>query len=92
MERLIRAYDPWPGTSAELGGKRLKIFPPVLLGRGSGKPGELLKVEEGEEEKVEIACGEGSLILSEVQLEGSRRMSATEVLRGHREAFKDGLK
>jgi len=87
LERLIRAYHPWPGTSAGLGKKRLKIFPPVGLGDGSGKPGEIL-----EGDGVEIACGEGSLILGEVQLEGSRRMPAGEVMRGHREAFEEGLK
>jgi methionyl-tRNA formyltransferase len=89
MERLIRAYYPWPGTSAALGNKRLKIFPPVRLGTGSGAPGQIM---EAEAEGLEIACGDGSLILGEVQLEGSRRMSAVELVRGYGEALKEGVK
>ena len=89
MACLIRAFHPWPGTSAALGNKRLKIFPPVRLGIGSGTPGQVLEVGE---EGVEIACGNGSLILGEVQLEGSRRMSGVELARGHEEALNEGLK
>jgi len=93
MERLIRAFHPWPGTSAALGAKRLKIFPPVRLGTGSGEafgePGQLV---ESEADQIEIACGKGSLILDEVQLEGSRKMPALELIKGHRKAFESGLK
>ncbi|MFT6862489.1 MAG: methionyl-tRNA formyltransferase [Akkermansiaceae bacterium] len=89
IERLIRAYHPWPGTSAELGSKRLKLFPPTQVGTASGKPGGLRSREEG---SLEITCGTGSLILSEVQLEGSRRMAGGELVRGHREALVVGLK
>lgn len=89
LERLVRAFHPWPGTSAVLGKKRLKIFPPVRVGSGKGTPGQIL---EGETEELEVACGEGSLILGEVQLEGSRRMSAADLARGHAEALAEGLK
>jgi methionyl-tRNA formyltransferase len=89
LERLIRAYHPWPGTSAGLGAKRLKIFPPVRLGTGSGEPGRLV---EPEADQVEIACGKGTLILDEVQPEGSRKMPALELIKGHREALGNGLK
>ncbi|MFT6595832.1 MAG: methionyl-tRNA formyltransferase [Akkermansiaceae bacterium] len=47
---------------------------------------------EAEAEGLEIACGDGSLILGEVQLEGSRRMSAVELVRGYGEALKEGVK
>lgn len=89
IERLIRAFDPWPGTSAGLGAKRLKIFPLIQVGTGTGEPGQFLEREDG---LLEVACGEGSLILGEVQLEGSRRMAGGELARGHREALEDGLK
>ena len=89
LERLIRAYDPWPGNYSRLGGKRLKIFPQTRCGEGSGSPGTLIAVHD---DGMEIACGEGSLIVSEIQLEGSRRMGAAELARGHREALEAGLK
>ena len=89
LERQIRAFDPWPGTSALLGGKRLKIFPPVTVGSGQGGPGECLGVTR---EGLEIACGEGSLVLAQVQPEGRRRMSGAELARGHESDLAQGLK
>jgi methionyl-tRNA formyltransferase len=89
LECLVRAFHPWPGTSAGLGLKKMKIFPPIKIGEGQGQPGELLEVGE---ETIEIACGSGSLILGEVQLEGSRRMNGGELARGHLEVLKAGLK
>ncbi|YCM45645.1 methionyl-tRNA formyltransferase [Verrucomicrobiaceae bacterium 227] len=89
LERLIRAYDPWPGTFSRLGGKRLKVFPQTRCAGGTGEPGTLIEVHE---DGIEIACGEGSLIVTGIQLEGSRRMAATELARGHREALEAGLK
>jgi|TARA_Y100000385_G_C12514714_1_gene392811 methionyl-tRNA formyltransferase len=67
----------------------MKIFPPAAIGEGQGQPGELLEVGE---ETIEIACGSGSLILGEVQPEGSRRMNGGELARGHLEVLRAGLK
>jgi len=89
LERLIRALHPWPGTSVMLGQKRLKVFPQVTVSEGRGAAGQLLKVEG---DTIEVACGSGSLIVSEVQLEGSRRMTGAELARGHQEALEAGLK
>ncbi|MEN8866442.1 MAG: methionyl-tRNA formyltransferase [Akkermansiaceae bacterium] len=89
LECLVRAFHPWPGTSAALGSKRLKIFPLVKISAGQGEPGKLLEVGDT---TLEIACGQGSLILGEIQLEGSRRMNGGELARGHLEALKIGLK
>lgn len=77
IERMIRAYDPWPGTFTEVPvkgrTKRLKIFPPAEIRPHLLPPGELA-IREGE---LLIGCGGKSLALSEVQPEGSKRMSAT---------------
>lgn len=82
LERRIRAYDPWPGTYttvAENGStKRLKIFPPTRISNTSLKPAEV-SCDEG---KLIVGCGDGSLELTTVQLEGGKRMSATDYLRG----------
>lgn len=94
LERLVRAYDPWPGTNAwlETGNgkkKRLKIFPPLEIGEGQGAPGELLSTDE---RGFEIAMGAGSIFVREVQLEGSRRMTAAELVRGQTLTLQKGLK
>lgn len=88
LERLVRAYHPWPGTSGMLDGKRLKIFPPVSVGKGTGIPGTFLGIVG---QSLEIACGSGSLLIHEVQLEGSRKMTGAELARGHDAALEKGL-
>jgi methionyl-tRNA formyltransferase len=85
LERLIRAYDPWPGTYARYQGarkkeRRLKVFPPVSIGSEGIPAGEVLVDEAGE---VRVGCGQGFLELGEVQPEGGRRMRAAEFAVGH---------
>lgn len=75
--RKIRAYNPWPGAFTEFEGRKLKIFSASIVGL-RGKPGEILR-KDGE---LIIATADRALSLNEVQLEGKRRMSAAELLRG----------
>ena len=75
---LIRALDPWPSAYTFYRGKLLKIWR-ARVGWGKGRAGEVIGLEGG----IEVACGEGSLIIGELQLEGKRRMGAEEFLRGH---------
>jgi methionyl-tRNA formyltransferase len=79
IERKIRAFNPWPGTFMKLDRRNLKIFSASIVDL-RGKPGEILR---GEKELV-IAAGKGALLLGDVQVEGKRRMSASEFVRGHR--------
>jgi methionyl-tRNA formyltransferase len=81
IERKIRAFNPWPGaftTISTNGTHNLKIFSATIVDL-QGKPGEILRSEK----ELIIAAGDGALSLHEVQLEGKRRMSAPEFLRGH---------
>jgi methionyl-tRNA formyltransferase len=85
IERKIRGFDPWPGTFTQIvtpttGSPRtLKIFSAAVVDR-AGKPGEIIPNDE----QLIIAAGKAALSLKEVQLEGRRRMSAPEFLRGLR--------
>jgi methionyl-tRNA formyltransferase len=81
IERKIRAFDPWPGafmTVSTNGTRNLKIFSATVIDL-RGKPGKILRSEA----ELVVAAGEDALSLGEVQLEGKRRMSAMEFLRGH---------
>jgi methionyl-tRNA formyltransferase len=81
IERKIRAFDPWPGafmTVSTDGTRNLKIFSATVIDL-RGKPGKILRSEN----ELVVAAGEDALSLGEVQLEGKRRMSAMEFLRGH---------
>jgi methionyl-tRNA formyltransferase len=88
IERKIRAFNPWPGAFMELaprlldsgaaGGRNLKIFSASVVDL-SGKPGEILRSDK----ELIVAAGTNAVSLGEVQLEGKRRMSVAEFLRGH---------
>ena len=78
IERKIRAYNPWPGAFMKVANQNLKIFSASIVDF-IGRPGKILR---GDKDFV-VAAGKGALSLSEVQLEGSRRMTGAEFLRGH---------
>ena len=77
IERKIRAYNPWPSASTEFDGRSLKIFAASIVDL-RGQPGELLRHQN----ELVIASKDRALSLREIQLEGKRRMSAAEFLRG----------
>jgi len=83
IERKIRAYNPWPGAFMKIDGQNLKIFSGSVVDF-SGEPGEILRSED----ELVITASKGALSLSEVQLEGKRRMNASEFLRGHAAIFR----
>ena len=78
IERKIRAYNPWPGAFMKVGDQNLKIFSASVVDL-TGQPGEILRRDKD----LIVAAGKGALCLAEVQLEGKRRMSGAEFLRGH---------
>jgi methionyl-tRNA formyltransferase len=81
IERKIRAYNPWPGAFTKIGGpgttKNLKVFAASVLDL-SAKPGKIIRFDKD----IVIAAGERALSLTDVQLEGKKRMTASEFLRG----------
>lgn len=86
IERMIRAYDPWPGTFANyLNSKgresRMKLFPLTEVDtQTNGQPGTVAEVGESH---LAINCASGVIKLFTVQPEGKRRMNISEFLRGH---------
>jgi methionyl-tRNA formyltransferase len=78
----LRGFDPWPGATAQLGGRRLRLRRALALPGAGGAPGEILEVAA---EGVRVACGEGSaLLLLEVQPESRKPMPAPDWARGAR--------
>jgi methionyl-tRNA formyltransferase len=81
IERAVRAFTPWPNASTLLRGRLLKIHrAAVSTPRSSALPGTVVRAAAGE---IDVATGVGALRLLEVQLEGKRRLTATEFLAGH---------
>jgi len=79
IERKIRAFNPWPGALMKVDEQNLKIFSASVVDL-NGKPEEILIRKD----QLIVAAGKDALALNEVQLEGKKRMSASEFLRGHR--------
>jgi methionyl-tRNA formyltransferase len=76
IERRLRAFDPFPGATAEVAGQPLKLWRGRVV-PGQGQPGERLAVGDG---RLVLACGESALELLEVQPPGGKRITAREFL------------
>jgi methionyl-tRNA formyltransferase len=81
---FVRGMNPVPGAFTTLQGRHLKILRAhVSAAADSGsEAGTVLKTDVKQGELI-IQTGDGRLAIDELQLEGKRRMSAAEFLRGH---------
>ncbi len=82
LARRVRAFDPFPGATAALGGEAVKVWAAHAgpdAGGALGAPGEVLAAGS---EGIRMQCGEGVLVLTELQRAGGRRLSAADFLRG----------
>jgi methionyl-tRNA formyltransferase len=81
IERRIRAFDPFPGASAQIGGETVKVWRArAVPGRGSVEPGTIVAVDE---HGIGVACGgQGGLEITELQRAGGKRLPAADFLRG----------
>jgi methionyl-tRNA formyltransferase len=82
INNLIRGLSPVPGAHTQLEGKLLKIYKASVLSAAAKKtPGE---IETDGKTFLHFYCGEGKLSILEMQLEGKKRMTIEEFLRGYR--------
>lgn len=79
IERLIRGLNPWPSAYTSCNGKTLKIWAADVLPGGQGEePG---RVRAGKDSLL-VETGSGLLSITELQLEGKKRMDTASFLRG----------
>ncbi len=82
IERLIRAFDPWPGAFTSYHGKLLKIWEAEVSPKASQEPaGTITKVSS---EGIEISAGGGTLVAKVIQLPGKKRVAVSDHLKGNR--------
>ncbi len=82
IERRIRAFDPFPGASSQLGDTVVKLWSSEIdsCSRPSdARCGQILAVDEG---GIAVACADAVLRLTELQRPGGKRLPAREFLRG----------
>lgn len=82
LERLVRALSPWPGAYTHLNGKTLKIWGCSVRQENAeaAEPGTVLSAGK---EGIRVQCTGGCLLLTEIQMEGKKRMEADAFLRGY---------
>lgn len=93
IERKIRAFNSWPVCFTYVGKNRLRLWQSEILSEacGSGaikgviQPGRLVSFDK---KGVQVECGDGkTLLLTQVQADGSRSMSAAELLNSKSQWF-----
>jgi methionyl-tRNA formyltransferase len=78
IERRVRAFDPFPGVTFDVGGERLKLWRARVMPWLAGAPGEVVLLDKAQ---VVVRCGEGALDLQTVQRPGGVRIGAEAWLR-----------
>lgn len=82
LHNQVRGMNPWPGAYTLYNGKILKIWSTrVSPGEAEEKPGTIVDILP--QEGFVIATGQGLLLITELQLQGSKRMSATNFRHGN---------
>lgn len=85
LERLIRGLNPWPSAYTRLDGKTLKIWKAQVREEEQGQetlePGTVWITEQQE---LLVKTGKGMLKITELQLEGKKRMETEAFLRGYK--------
>ena len=76
----VRGLIPWPCASTVVDGKPVKVFETEHGEKTADAPGTMRAVKRG----ICVACGDGeSLVITQLQAEGGKRMAAADYLRGH---------
>jgi methionyl-tRNA formyltransferase len=79
---LVRGLSPYPGALTQLNGKILKIYRAEKIAKPVAEtPGTFVSDNQTH---IDVACSDGYLRLTEIQLEGKKKMAVTDFLRGNK--------
>ncbi|QJD59842.1 methionyl-tRNA formyltransferase [Pseudomonas sp. gcc21] len=87
LDRMIRAFNPWPLAHARWNDQPLKIWA-ACPEAGAGAAGEVLAVDK---RGLLVACGEGALRLTRLQLSGGKPLAFADLYNARRNHFASGL-
>ena len=77
----IRGLDPWPGAFTQWQTKKLKLFGCRPLSLSTlAEPGTVIRADE---EGLQVAAGQGAVLIEALQLEGRRPLAVADFLRGN---------
>jgi len=90
LDRAVRGYNPWPVAWFKEGEEIIRVWQaeavsaPDALPENSAKPGTLVEVVKG---GLIVACGEGYLKITRLQLPGKPQMQVSDLLNGNPDRF-----
>ena len=78
IERLVRAFNPWPVAHADLGGEKVRIWEASMReGSASAPPGSVIGAGR---EGIDVSTADGVLRITRLQMPGKRPVTAQEFL------------
>ncbi len=76
----VRGLNPWPKAFSFINGKRF-VIDFVYKSDEKGNPGEVLRADA---DGILVAAREGSVLIKELKVEGKKKMTVEDYLRGHK--------
>ncbi len=86
IERLVRGLNPWPSAYTRYNGKTLKVWKAEIIDKEYA--GECGQIVDKTKKAIVVKTGVGALAITELQLEGKKRMTTESYLCGA--GFDDG--
>ncbi|ABK61126.1 MULTISPECIES: methionyl-tRNA formyltransferase [Clostridium] len=81
IHNLIRGLNPWPVAYTHYDDKVMKIYKSHVLNENSKKePGTVINVSN---KGIKVACGEGILVVEEIQFPGKKPLKVEQYIRGN---------
>jgi methionyl-tRNA formyltransferase len=82
LSQLVRGLEPWPGAFTFFQTKRLRLCAvETASGEPEDAPGEIARITD---HGIEVGTGKDRLVITQLQPEGKKRMSAKSFLAGHK--------
>jgi methionyl-tRNA formyltransferase len=89
IERRVRAFNSFPICYSQLGEQRIRIWSATQLDEDAGDtpPGTIMRADA---EGIAVSCGQGQLLIKELQLPGGKALSAGQILNAQQQKFAPG--
>ncbi|MGC1331647.1 MULTISPECIES: methionyl-tRNA formyltransferase [unclassified Pseudomonas] len=86
LERLVRAFFPWPICHSTLNGEAVKVLA-AHVSEGQGTPGTILAASK---DGLVVACGQQALCMTRLQFPGGKPLNFSDLFNSRREKFAVG--
>lgn len=90
IDRKVRAFNPFPVAFTRHRDKpdaAIRLWQCELAPSYSGAPGTVIKLDS---DRIIVACGEGAIAITQLQIPGKKPMAVADLLRGNSDLFNRG--